>query len=293
MSFIEFENIYNCILIKIQAVNILRRGRFTVKKALMVLCMVAIPVSMASALPDRGFVGGQNEVEDSDFTMAQSIYSGSGNPADAGWSINPSNPYSFVAMMSGATGYAFDHGQQADDFNQMITAVNAVDGNLYNPTGTSQMIDLSFFAHIDDGGYIIVGVHWWDSINPALLQNPVNPMALPEPNHEIILYHEEPYFSSDFVVTTPDQDNEMVADSLENMYDLYQFQTTIAQNPQYMIITVTIGHEEDSGPLPESAFFTDLQFQQMSLGGVVVPEPATMILLGMSLIAGFVRKLRK
>ncbi|RJP56826.1 MAG: PEP-CTERM sorting domain-containing protein [Candidatus Auribacter fodinae] len=298
------------------------------KKTLSVMCAVLLTAGIANALPERGFVGGQNETKDPVFFHEVATRDGmdtfeDGTPVIDSWDIQSTVFWDGFLQMWTVEGFAYDHGQSSQEYSILTTFVNAEDGNLYNPLASTQMINLSFYAHIDDGGYVRAGIYWWDSINPELFElgEGFDLEGLPDPDHEILLYHEDNdfdnyYENSDFDIYSSmpgdgedgeggeegegdgegdGEDGEqdpVVEDEWGHIYDLFIYETEIDTNPQYLMIQIEIGHNWYE--MPSSAFIHDIQAQQQSgIPEIAIPEPATLVLLGIGALAGFIRRFKK
>ncbi|RJP56825.1 MAG: PEP-CTERM sorting domain-containing protein [Candidatus Auribacter fodinae] len=308
------------------------------KRLFLAMCVLALTASVANALPERGFPGGMNEVKDSTFIDYVDGGGEEGEPAPPiTWRIEKSHFWAwddFIPMMSGVTGYAYDHDQEMDHYSILTTDVDAEDGGLYNPLAETQMINLSFYAHIDDGGYVVATIKWWDSMDPFDFQDMMTNFyesdgydgydMLPDADHEIVIYHEDldydNEYRTDFTINgiAPvdgydgriDQGSgydsgydgyegdgydgyDSVMDVNWHVYDLYVYETEIAANPQFMVVEIEIGHHFYW--LPSSAYITDIQHFQKSgdVAEIAVPEPATLVLLGIGALAGLVRRFKK
>ncbi len=287
------------------------------KRFMYSLCIIAVLTSSAFAqMSERGIDGASNEVSDPTFTGAESGYWNT-TPC---WDIDDYDEeyqgqyygwHTFQYMTAGVDGYAFDHDQYPDHYSILTANLNAEDSGLYDPSATQQKLHFSFFAHVDNFGYVNIAIYGWD------------PESGPEygpPNTVINLTindddEDGSYTISDgFEVSTPvdEFDNPLVYHEYEyyedqgeygggwvqaqKVYDLYSFDVLLSENPQWMMLEITIGHGPNApepGPAPSSAYITDVWLQQQSVAGaVVVPEPTTCVLLLSGLVAGFVARRR-
>ena len=236
------------------------------KKFLAVLFLLVFVCTPAMA---RSIPGAPNEVHDPYFEDPQGSWYIEGN----NWSLYPNAPY--------LPGNYLDPGRAAGDSVFIRTIVDDYEG-LWVPDYTNKEIDLTFFAHLDGGGYIDVIFDYFLDENIPRPEN--DPNIPPPPDGQIYagrIYAGDP---------GPFQIRNDLLGPNENLppgWDLYMFHDIWDFQPRWVSIEIYAGIAPASQNGGE-ALITGVDFEAQC-----VPEPGAMLLFGFSGFMFLYKKIKK
>jgi len=236
------------------------------KKILAVLFLLVFVCTPAMA---RSIPGAPNEVHDPYFEDPQNEWYIEG----LSWSLYPNAPH--------LPGNYLDPGRAPGDIAFLRTIVDDYEG-LWVPHYNNKEIDLTFFAHVDGGGFLDVTFDYFLDEN---IPRPPNDPNMPPPADGYIPVGR---------ITAGDPGpfqirNDLLRpnESLPPGWNLYMFHDIWDFQPRWVSIEITAG-VDPSSQVGGEALITGVDFEAQC-----VPEPGAMLLFGFSGIMFFYKKIKK
>ncbi len=233
------------------------------KRILVLTCLmmlVSLPV-MA-----RSIEGANNEVADPWFQDPTAWY------ANPGWSVIP---FTDGTLQGGYTGVG-----GSDLLLQLRTIVDDRDGLLWNEEYNIKEIDFTFYGHLDGNGYVRVRFDWW---NDREIPRPDNDPQISPPDGVTDWYYAYADGTGDFELRPdlilPDEEPGWFASAPLNFHDIWDHQ------PRWISIEIEC---ITGGGTGGEAYITGIDFEAQC-----IPEPTTMLLVGLGALLGLYRKIRR
>jgi hypothetical protein len=214
-----------------------------------------------SAVQARSIPGARNEVDDPWFYDY-----GRGLPT---WYVTPPAPVPDPRVVSNPgnlPGGYFDPGRNPGDYAFLRTIVDDYKG-LWDPRLRQKEIDLSFFAHLDGGGYVKVRFDWWnDPSIPQPSNDPQGPGNPPDGQSDWYTLTKDNLGEFQVLPLLPGEDPDWFGGPFA-LHQIWDFQ------PRWVSIEIMPGIDQNS--LGGEAMITGIDFEARC-----IPEPATLALVG-------------